>query len=313
MAETVTIAEWQYLARLEESALRQLVLQQLAITDQAVRAVPEAVAVAQLVWEARRDLTQGDIAGAGDKRARYNAAFSKARWALDELRAPLGAAGQGALFEQLATATADLVPVPKPQPAPAPKPADKQPAPAPKPVDRAPSTTQARRELEELVKRGGPTLRAQAIAQRDAIVKKLTAARGFLGEIFGRWAVWDKAVATINDFIAAGDALPDGDPRKATRYAGALIEAQGVAQRLDKDIAEGGSATLLFKGAVEASETALTKAAETAKETALETGRTLRTGTLLLFGGLAVGLGVVVISRWGGKPARTERDYLFPG
>lgn len=336
MAETLTASDWQALAKLPAPQLRALVAQQLSLTSRALAALslPPAAA-AQLVQQAQADLVRGDTAAGTAQREAYNAAFSKARWALDDLAAPLRVAGQATLFEQVNTDARALLPgAASPPPASPPKPtppaggstpATTPPASTPELIAR-PNTAKGREQQAVILKLAAldpAELRRLAQLQRDRLDARWRDVGGLLRRYNPRWSHYEKALADIDATLRRGDEVFVTDAatarRRATDYATALIQSRDIAENLDRDANDGNSIVVFIGGALDAAEKAAADAAkvvtDTAKdlknvaaEAAKEAGSTLRTGALLVFGALAVGLGAAAFTRLGGGSRRPRRD-----
>jgi hypothetical protein len=341
MAETLTAADWQALAKVPAPQLRALVARQLSLTTRALSALslPPAAA-AQLVQQAQADLVRGDTAAGTAQREAYNAAFSKARWALDDLAGPLRAAGQAALFEQANAEARGLLPAGStPPPASPPKPApaaDGSAPPAAPPgggqeLIARPNTAKGREQQAVILKLAAldPTeLRCLAQLQRDRLDARWREIGGWLRRYNPRWSHYEKAVADIDATLRRGDEVFITDAktarRRATDYATALIQSRDIAENLDRDANDGNSIVVFIGGALDAAEKAATAAAQvvtdtakeiknTAAEAAKEAGSALRTGAYLVFGALAVGLGAAAFTRLGGGSSsssskRARRD-----
>lgn len=322
MAETITKEEWGRLAQLSPEKLRAAAAQQLALTDRALAVAPGAPrAIGQLWQQAQAELTRGDAALGETKLQAYKAAYSKARWALDELGPVLRSAGQGGLFEELdaaarAVSLGPTAPAPAPPATPAPTPTPATPAPPAKPAKPKQAETKSgnpyRAELQELMTRPPAQLRALAVEQRDKITAKLKANKDLIGSVLQRWKQYDEAVDQINAWIARGDSFsgksdPAAQTDAAKWYASALLHGQRFATLLDREISEGGSAVLLLTSAVDAAEQGAREAGRKVAETAKETGDVLKTSAYILAGGAALGIAAAIFSR-GRRPEETRPE-----
>lgn len=161
-----------------------------------------------------------------------------------------------------------------------------------------------RKLVEESVKYPAETIRELAIKQRDVFAARLTAAKDKLGDVFRRWRPYE------SDLFDAQWQLDEGDKLKASAdekdrqnrrrfYARAYVNLFGAADRLDTELADGSTATVIFREAVETTTETVKKAAEKAAEIVDEVGSGL--GDVVQYVGIAATLAALAYAVAKGK------------
>ncbi len=157
-----------------------------------------------------------------------------------------------------------------------------------------------RKLVEEAVKYPAETIRELAIRQRDVFAARLTAAKDKLGDVFRRWNRFETDLFDAQWQIDEGDKLKsstDTKDREQRRkfYARGYVNLFGAADRLDTELADGSTATVLLRDAAETTAEVVQKAADLVDDVGEGIGDAAK------YLGIAAGLGLVFYALAKGK------------
>lgn len=124
-----------------------------------------------------------------------------------------------------------------------------------------------RQLVEQVVKYPAEEIRALAIRQRDAFAKRLTDAKDTLGQLLNRWKSYEQDLFEAQWQLDEGDKLKSSTAEKDRQdrrrhYARAYVNLFGAADRLDEELADGSTATVLLRDAAEKAEKVAEKVAD---------------------------------------------------
>lgn len=127
-----------------------------------------------------------------------------------------------------------------------------------------------RQLVEQVVKYPAEEIRALAIRQRDAFAKRLTDAKDTLGQLLNRWKSYEQDLFDAQWQLDQGDKLKSSTAEKDRQdrrrhYARAYVNLFGAADRLDEELADGSTATVILRDAVEKAESVVEEVVEKAE------------------------------------------------